>query len=109
MNSYILPHVSQLEHEAVFILREVVAQFDRPVLLFSAGKDFLVLVRLAQKAFLPARMPFPLQTQVRSDLLHLTTAGSVDDGISTLIGRMTGSFILLDEFTPGTVAAGMIM
>lgn len=49
-----------LENEAIYILREVVAQFERPVLLFSGGKDSITLVRLAQKAFYPAKIPFPL-------------------------------------------------
>lgn len=49
-----------LESEAIYILREVVAQFENPVLLFSGGKDSITLVRLAQKAFYPARIPFPL-------------------------------------------------
>ncbi|CAN5483899.1 sulfate adenylyltransferase subunit CysD [soil metagenome] len=60
MNDYNLNHIQQLEHEAIFIMREVAAQFERPVLLFSGGKDSIVLVRLAQKAFFPARFPFPL-------------------------------------------------
>jgi len=60
MSSYNLTHLAQLEHEAVFILREVAAQFERPALLFSGGKDSIVMVRLAQKAFAPARIPFPL-------------------------------------------------
>jgi sulfate adenylyltransferase subunit 2 len=60
MQSYNLTHLKQLEAEAIFIIREVVAQFERPVLLFSGGKDSIVMVRLAQKAFWPARIPFPL-------------------------------------------------
>jgi sulfate adenylyltransferase subunit 2 len=60
MSSYNLTHLDQLEHEAVFVLREVAAQFERPVLLFSGGKDSIVMVRLAQKAFWPGRIPFPL-------------------------------------------------
>lgn len=51
---------SALESEAIYILREVAAQFERPVLLFSGGKDSITLVRLAQKAFYPAKIPFPL-------------------------------------------------
>jgi len=51
---------NQLENEAIYILREVAAQFERPVLLFSGGKDSITLVRLAQKAFYPAKIPFPL-------------------------------------------------
>lgn len=49
-----------LESEAIYIFREVVAQFEKPVLLFSGGKDSITLVRLAQKAFFPAKIPFPL-------------------------------------------------
>lgn len=57
---YNLTHLKQLESEAIFVMREVAAQFERPALLFSGGKDSIVLVRLAQKAFWPAKMPFPL-------------------------------------------------
>jgi len=60
MNSYTLSHLKQLESEAIFMMREVAAQFERPALLFSGGKDSIVMVRLAQKAFFPAKIPFPL-------------------------------------------------
>ncbi|MDB5256673.1 MAG: cysD [Chitinophagaceae bacterium] len=60
MASYNLTHLKQLEAEAIFIMREVAAQFEKPVLLFSGGKDSIVMVRLAQKAFSPAKFPFPL-------------------------------------------------
>ncbi len=60
MASYNLTHLKQLEAEAIFIMREVAAQFERPVLLFSGGKDSIVMTRLAEKAFCPAKMPFPL-------------------------------------------------
>jgi sulfate adenylyltransferase subunit 2 len=60
MKSYNLSHLKQLEAEAIFIMREVAAQFERPVLLFSGGKDSIVMVRLAQKAFWPGKIPFPL-------------------------------------------------
>ncbi|CAM1357373.1 sulfate adenylyltransferase, subunit 2 [Tenacibaculum halocynthiae] len=59
MNTNIIK-VGALESEAIYILREVVAQFEKPVLLFSGGKDSITLVRLAQKAFYPAKIPFPL-------------------------------------------------
>jgi sulfate adenylyltransferase subunit 2 len=52
--------VDALESEAIYIFREVVAQFEKPVLLFSGGKDSITLARLAQKAFFPAKIPFPL-------------------------------------------------
>jgi len=60
MSDYNLNHIQQLEYEAIFVMREVAAQFEKPVLMFSGGKDSIVLVRLAQKAFYPARFPFPL-------------------------------------------------
>ncbi len=59
MNTEIIK-VGALESEAIYIFREVVAQFEKPVLLFSGGKDSITLVRLAQKAFYPAKIPFPL-------------------------------------------------
>jgi sulfate adenylyltransferase subunit 2 len=55
-----LSYLRVLEAEAVFVMREVAAEFDRPVLLFSGGKDSIVLLRLAEKAFRPARFPFPI-------------------------------------------------
>src|SRR3954466_5459593 len=58
--SYSLSQLRSLEDEAVHVFREVAAEFERPVLLFSGGKDSIVLLRLAEKAFRPARFPFPL-------------------------------------------------
>lgn len=55
-----LNHLEQLEAESIFILREVAAQFERPVVLYSVGKDSSVLLRLLQKAFCPGKIPFPL-------------------------------------------------
>src|SRR3954449_9226521 len=55
-----LSYLRLLEAEAIFVMREVAAEFERPVLLFSGGKDSIVLLRLAEKAFRPARFPFPL-------------------------------------------------
>src|SRR5690348_15269454 len=53
-------HLKQLEAESIHILREVVEEFERPVMLYSIGKDSSVMLRLAQKAFFPQRVPFPL-------------------------------------------------
>lgn len=53
-------HLQHLEDEAIFILRELVAEFHRPVMLYSVGKDSSVLLHLARKAFFPARLPFPM-------------------------------------------------
>ena len=89
MSSYNLTHLAQLEHEAVFVLREVAAQFERPVLLFSGGKDSLLMVRLAQKAFLPARFPFPL--------LHVDTGHNFPETIvfrDALVAR-TGARLIV--------------
>ncbi len=58
--TYELSHLETLEAESIHIFREVAAQFERPVLLFSGGKDSLVLLRLAEKAFRPGRFPFPV-------------------------------------------------
>jgi sulfate adenylyltransferase subunit 2 len=60
MSQYYLSHLQELEAEAIFVIREVVAQFERPALLFSGGKDSIVLAYLSRKAFYPARIPFPL-------------------------------------------------
>jgi sulfate adenylyltransferase subunit 2 len=60
MPSYIRTHLKQLESEAIYVMREVAAQFERPVLLFSGGKDSIVMSHLARKAFWPGKAPFPL-------------------------------------------------
>ena len=62
-----------LENEAIYIMREVAAQFEKPVLLFSGGKDSITLVRLAQKAFYPAKIPFPF--------LHVDTGHNFQETI----------------------------
>jgi sulfate adenylyltransferase subunit 2 len=58
--AYRVSHLDALENESIFVMREVVAEFERPVLLFSGGKDSIVMLRLAEKAFAPARIPFPV-------------------------------------------------
>jgi sulfate adenylyltransferase subunit 2 len=58
--SYELSHLQSLEAESIFIMREVAAELERPVLLFSGGKDSIVLLRLAEKAFRPGKFPFPV-------------------------------------------------
>ncbi len=60
MSSYSLTHLKELEAESIHIIREVAAEFDNPVMLYSIGKDSSVMLRLAQKAFAPGKIPFPL-------------------------------------------------
>jgi len=74
MRSYRLTHLKQLEAEAIFIMREVASQFEKPVLLFSGGKDSICMVRLAQKAFWPAKLPFPL--------MHIDTGHNFEETIA---------------------------
>ena len=64
-------HLKELENEAIFVMREVAAQFENKVLLFSGGKDSIVLVHLARKAFWPARIPF--------SLLHIDTGHNFEE------------------------------
>ncbi len=71
--SYSVNHLNHLESEAIYILREIAAQFQNPVLLFSGGKDSIVVTRLAQKAFWPAKLPFPL--------LHIDTGHNFHETI----------------------------
>src|SRR5689334_14040246 len=66
-------HLSALEAESIHLLREVAAEFERPVLLFSGGKDSVVMLHVAKKAFWPARLPFPV--------MHVDTGHNFDEVI----------------------------
>ena len=74
MSSYTLSHLEQLENESIHVIREVVAEFKNPVMLFSIGKDSCAMLRLAQKAFAPGKLPFPL--------LHVNTTFKFKEMIS---------------------------
>jgi len=102
MKKYNINHLRELESESIFVMREVAAQFENPALLFSGGKDSIVMVHLARKAFWPARFPFPLvhidtghnfeETMIfRDDLVQKLGArlivGSVQESIDQ--GRVT--------------------
>ena len=65
MHTYNLTHLKELEAEAIYVIREVAAQFEKPVLLFSGGKDSVIVSQIARKAFYPAKFPF--------SLLHIDT------------------------------------
>jgi sulfate adenylyltransferase subunit 2 len=60
MDNYNINHLKELEAESIFVIREVAAQFDKPTMLFSGGKDSIVMYHLARKAFWPMKVPFPL-------------------------------------------------
>ncbi|MEM0519065.1 sulfate adenylyltransferase subunit CysD [Aequorivita flava] len=96
MSKYYLNYLDELESEAIFILREVYAQFQNPVILFSGGKDSILVAHLAKKAFYPSKIPFPLlhvdtghnfpeTIQFRDDLIEefgvQLIVGSVQDSI----------------------------
>lgn len=89
MGDFQLTHLQELEAEAIYVLREVAAQFERPVLLFSGGKDSIVLVHLSLKAFYPARIPFPL--------LHIDTGHNFQETLDfrdRLVNRINGRLII---------------
>jgi sulfate adenylyltransferase subunit 2 len=71
--SYNLSHIRALEAEAIYVIREVIAQFEKPALLFSGGKDSIIILHLARKAFWPAKIPFPL--------VHIDTGHNFDETI----------------------------
>ena len=72
-NKYRINHLRELEAESIYVIREVVAQFENPCMLFSGGKDSIVMFHLARKAFWPARVPFPL--------MHIDTGHNFDETI----------------------------
>ena len=71
--NYNLKHLQELESESIFVLREVAAQFENAYLLFSGGKDSIVMSYLAKKAFAPGRIPFPL--------LHVDTGHNFQEAL----------------------------
>ena len=82
-------HLNELESEAIYVLREVAEQLERPVILFSGGKDSIVVTHLARKAFYPARIPFPL--------LHIDTGHNFAETIAyrdELVARLGARLIV---------------
>jgi sulfate adenylyltransferase subunit 2 len=74
METYNLNYLRELEAESIYVIREVAAQFDRPALLFSGGKDSIVLAHLSRKAFYPAKIPYPL--------IHIDTGHNFEDTLT---------------------------
>jgi sulfate adenylyltransferase subunit 2 len=115
---YQLSHLDALESEAIYIMREVAAELERPVLLFSGGKDSLVLLRLAEKAFRPAKFPFPVMhidtghnfpealefrdrrvAELGERLIVASVQDSIDKGRATEVGGPTASRNRLQTIT----------
>lgn len=130
--NYQLNHLKELESESIFILREVAAQFENPVLMFSGGKDSILMVHLAKKAFYPARIPFPLlhvdtghnfpetikfRDEMVEELGARLIVGSVDDAIANgMVTEESGvnasrnglqTAVLLDELEKGKFDAAL--
>ena len=130
--NYHLNHLRELESESIFILREVVAQFENPVIMFSGGKDSILMTYLAQKAFFPAKIPFPFlhvdtghnfpeTIQYRDDLVNRLgvrlIVGSVQEAINTGMVTEEKGFnasrnglqtaVLLNELEKGKFDAAM--
>jgi sulfate adenylyltransferase subunit 2 len=130
--SYQVSHLKELESESIFIIREVAAQFEHPVILFSGGKDSILVTHLAYKAFYPAKIPFPLlhvdtghnfpETIAYRDALvqklgAKLIVGSVEDAIKTGMvteekgynasRNMLQIAVLLDELEKGKFDAAM--
>ncbi|MDP7395618.1 MAG: sulfate adenylyltransferase subunit CysD [Lentisphaeria bacterium] len=89
MDQYTLTHLDAIESEGIHIMREVAAQFQNPVLLFSGGKDSIAMLRLAEKAFHPARMPFPV--------MHVDTGHNFPEVLEfrdRLVEQMSGRLVV---------------
>ena len=99
---YQLSQLDQLEAESIHIFREVAAEFEKPVLMFSGGKDSIVMLRLAEKAFFPAKLPFPL-LQVDTGLDFQEVLDTRDSWVERLGARMIVATI--DE----AIAAGHVV
>jgi len=89
MDDFRLTHLRELEAESIYVLREVAAQFQRPAILFSGGKDSIVVTHLAYKAFYPAKLPFPL--------VHIDTGHNFGETITyrdELVRRLGATLIV---------------
>ena len=99
--AYRVSHLDALESESVYIMREVVAEFQRPVLLFSGGKDSIVMLRLAEKAFAPGRIPFPV--------MHVDTGHNFPEVLTYRDQRVTELGVqLVIASVPDALERGMV-
>jgi len=99
--AYRFSHLEALEAESLFVMREVVAEFERPVLLFSGGKDSIVMLRLAEKAFWPAPIPFPV--------MHVDTGHNFDEVLAYRDQRVAELGLnLIVASVPEALVAGLV-
>ena len=99
--AYRFSHLDALEAESIFVMREVVASFARPVLLFSGGKDSIVMLRLAEKAFWPAPIPFPV--------MHVDTGHNFDEVLAYRDRRVAElGLSLIVASVPEALVAGLV-
>ena len=102
MTNYLRPYLKQLEAEAIHVMREVAAEFERPVLLFSGGKDSILLVHLARRAFYPGRIPF--------SLLHIDTGHNFPETLAfrdRLVEQMEAT--LLVRYVQDSIDQGRVV
>jgi sulfate adenylyltransferase subunit 2 len=98
---YRVSHLAALEAESIFVMREVVAEFERPVLLFSGGKDSIVMLRLAEKAFAPARIPFPV--------MHVDTGHNFEEVLAFRDRRVAELGVqLIVASVPEALSSGLV-
>src|ERR687886_1350622 len=99
--TYKVSHLAALEAESIFVMREVVAEFERPVLLFSGGKDSIVMLRLAEKAFAPAKIPFPV--------MHVDTGHNFPEVLAYRDRRVAELGVqLIVASVPEAIARGLV-
>ena len=99
--AYRFSHLHALEAESIFIIREVMAEFERPVLLFSGGKDSIVMLRLAEKAFWPAPIPFPV--------MHVDTGHNFEEVLAFRDERVSRLGLnLIVASVPEALASGLV-
>jgi sulfate adenylyltransferase subunit 2 len=99
--AYRFSHLDALEAESIFVMREVAAEFARPVLLFSGGKDSIVMLRLAEKAFWPAPIPFPV--------MHVDTGHNFDEVLAFRDQRVEELGLnLIVASVPEAIASGLV-
>ena len=101
--NYQISYLKELEAESIFVIREVAAQFEKPVLMFSGGKDSILMTYLAQKAFFPAKIPFPF--------LHVDTGHNFPETIAFRDKLMEAGYKCFTRMSMGTdieAACGML-